>query len=44
MGSDCGAQSRMSNGENAVELELLVRHGMRPMAVQAVWSAATTTA
>ena len=31
MGSDCGAQSRMPNGENALELELMVRHGMRPM-------------
>jgi imidazolonepropionase-like amidohydrolase len=30
MGSDCGAQSRMPNGENALELELMVRHGMRP--------------
>jgi imidazolonepropionase-like amidohydrolase len=32
MGSDCGAQSRMPNGENALELELMVRHGMDPMA------------
>ena len=31
MGSDCGAQSRMPNGENALELELMVRHGMAPM-------------
>ncbi len=32
MGCDCGAQSRMPNGENALELELMVRHGMAPMA------------
>jgi imidazolonepropionase-like amidohydrolase len=28
MGCDCGAPSRMPNGENALELELMVRHGM----------------
>jgi imidazolonepropionase-like amidohydrolase len=32
MGSDCGAQSRMPNGQNALEIELMVRHGMEPMA------------
>ncbi len=32
MGCDCGAQSRMPNGENALELELMVKHGMAPMA------------
>jgi imidazolonepropionase-like amidohydrolase len=32
MGSDCGAQSRMPNGENALELELMVAHGMTAMA------------
>ena len=32
MGCDCGAQSRMPNGENALELELMVEHGMEPMA------------
>jgi imidazolonepropionase-like amidohydrolase len=32
MGCDCGAQSRMPNGENALEIELMVRHGMTPMA------------
>ena len=32
MGCDCGAQSRMPNGENALEIELMVRHGMAPMA------------
>lgn len=30
MGCDCGAPSRMPNGENALELELMVRHGMSP--------------
>jgi imidazolonepropionase-like amidohydrolase len=28
MGSDCGAPSRFPNGENALELTLMVRHGM----------------
>jgi imidazolonepropionase-like amidohydrolase len=28
MGSDCGAPSRFPNGENALELTLLVRNGM----------------
>jgi imidazolonepropionase-like amidohydrolase len=32
MGCDCGAQSRMPNGENALEIELMVKHGMTPMA------------
>ena len=32
MGCDCGAQSRMPNGENALEIELMVQHGMAPMA------------
>jgi imidazolonepropionase-like amidohydrolase len=32
LGCDCGAQSRMPNGENALELELMVKHGMTPMA------------
>ncbi|MGQ9585994.1 MAG: amidohydrolase family protein [Anaerolineae bacterium] len=32
MGSDCGFASRFPNGENALELELMVRHGMTPMA------------
>ena len=31
MGCDCGAQSRMPNGANALELELMVKHGMPPM-------------
>lgn len=30
MGSDCGAPSRMPNGRNALELELMVEHGMSP--------------
>ncbi|MBV9328970.1 MAG: amidohydrolase family protein [Chloroflexi bacterium] len=30
MGSDCGAPSRFPNGENALELTLMVRHGMPP--------------
>lgn len=29
MGSDCGAPSRMPNGRNALELELMVKAGMR---------------
>ena len=32
LGCDCGAQSRMPNGENALEIELMVHHGMAPMA------------
>jgi len=32
MGSDCGFASRFPNGENALEIELLVRYGMDPMA------------
>jgi imidazolonepropionase-like amidohydrolase len=32
LGCDCGAQSRMPNGENALEIELMVQHGMSPMA------------
>ena len=28
MGSDCGAPSRFPNGENALELTLMVRNGM----------------
>ncbi len=32
LGCDCGAQSRMPNGENALEIELMVQHGMAPMA------------
>ena len=32
MGCDCGAQSRMPNGSNALELELMVKYGMTPMA------------
>ena len=32
MGCDCGAQSRMPNGANALELELMVENGMEPMA------------
>ncbi|HBY93920.1 MAG: amidohydrolase family protein [Ardenticatenaceae bacterium] len=31
MGSDCGFASRFPNGENALEIELMVRHGMEPM-------------
>jgi imidazolonepropionase-like amidohydrolase len=31
MGSDCGFASRFPNGENALEIELMVRHGMSPM-------------
>lgn len=31
MGCDCGAQSRMPNGANALELELMVKNGMKPM-------------
>ncbi len=31
MGCDCGAQSRMPNGLNALEIELMVKHGMTPM-------------
>jgi imidazolonepropionase-like amidohydrolase len=31
MGSDCGFASRFPNGENALELELMVGHGMAPM-------------
>ena len=30
MGSDCGAPSRYPNGDNALELELMVQAGMRP--------------
>ena len=30
MGSDCGAPSRFPNGENALELTLMVRNGMAP--------------
>jgi imidazolonepropionase-like amidohydrolase len=30
MGSDCGAPSRMPNGRNALELELMVQAGMTP--------------
>jgi imidazolonepropionase-like amidohydrolase len=30
MGSDCGAPSRFPNGENALELTLMVRYGMSP--------------
>jgi imidazolonepropionase-like amidohydrolase len=33
MGCDCGAQSRMPNGANPIELEMMVRAGMTPMAV-----------
>jgi hypothetical protein len=44
MGSDCGAQSRMSNGENALELELLVPMACARWSYRPVWSAATTTA
>jgi imidazolonepropionase-like amidohydrolase len=32
LGCDCGAQSRMPNGENALEIELMVQNGMTPMA------------
>ncbi len=32
MGCDCGAQSGMPNGRNALEVELLVANGMTPMA------------
>jgi imidazolonepropionase-like amidohydrolase len=32
LGCDCGAQSRMPNGENALEIELMVQNGMAPMA------------
>jgi imidazolonepropionase-like amidohydrolase len=32
LGCDCGAQSRMPNGENALEIELMVQSGMQPMA------------
>ena len=32
MGCDCGAQSGMPSGRNALELELMVRNGMSPMA------------
>jgi imidazolonepropionase-like amidohydrolase len=32
LGCDCGAQSRMPNGENALEIELMVENGMSPMA------------
>ena len=43
MGSDCGAQSRMPNGRNALELALMVEHGMEPaMAIQAGTSSAAT--
>jgi imidazolonepropionase-like amidohydrolase len=31
MGSDLGGSSRFPNGENALELELMVRYGMSPM-------------
>jgi imidazolonepropionase-like amidohydrolase len=31
MGCDCGGQSRMPNGANALELELMVARGMSPM-------------
>lgn len=31
MGSDCGFASRFPNGENALEIALMVRHGMTPM-------------
>jgi imidazolonepropionase-like amidohydrolase len=31
MGSDCGFASRFPNGENALEIELMVRYGMAPM-------------
>jgi imidazolonepropionase-like amidohydrolase len=30
MGSDCGAPSRYPNGDNALELELMVQNGMSP--------------
>jgi imidazolonepropionase-like amidohydrolase len=32
MGSDCGFASRFPNGRNALEIELMVRYGMSPMA------------
>ena len=32
LGCDCGAQSRMPNGDNALEIELMVGNGMDPMA------------
>lgn len=31
MGCDCGATSRFPNGENALEIELMVHYGMAPM-------------
>ncbi len=31
MGCDCGAPSRMPNGQNALEIELMVKHGMKSM-------------
>lgn len=37
MGSDLGFASRMKNGENALELEQMVAHGMRPE--EAIYSA-----
>jgi imidazolonepropionase-like amidohydrolase len=45
LGCDCGAQSRMPNGDNALELELMVKHGMTPMAaiLAATREAATLT-
>ncbi len=30
MGSDCGAPSRFPNGENLLEMELMVKYGMKP--------------
>lgn len=30
MGSDCGAPSRFPNGENLLEMELMVEYGMKP--------------
>lgn len=44
LGSDCGARSRYPNGEDALEMELMVQNGMSPdHAVQAGTSEAART-
>jgi imidazolonepropionase-like amidohydrolase len=42
MGSDLGGSSRFPNGENALELELMVRYGMSPM--EAIIASTSTAA